>query len=57
MDGDSTAACDKAYDLIARYRTAAFGKTDRKIMDSLDYDAALAVLVDRQFITHVLDII
>ncbi len=43
VDGDSTAACDKAYDLIARYRTAAFGKTDRKIMDSLDYDAALAV--------------
>ena len=57
MDGNSTAACDEAYDLVARYRAAAFGKTDRQIMDSLDHDAALAVFVDRQFIAHVLDII
>ena len=33
VDGNSTAARDEAYDLVARYRAAAFGKTDRQIMD------------------------
>ena len=41
VDRDSTSSCDKTYDLISRNWTAALGKTDCNIMDTLYYDSAL----------------
>ncbi len=42
MYGNASSPRHKADDLIARDRAAAFGKTHGNVIDSLDYDPALA---------------
>ncbi len=49
VNGHAASSCDKAHDLIARDRIAAFGEANCHIVDTAHDDAALALSTGRTF--------